>query len=125
MLREGSAIKTRLDKGKKTRFIVLIVLAGAILFLLHHERTVTEADLTKEIRTDLIRSTEMLKAQYSKKGNGAYIDWLDVPLSEEETGNIAAWINSASEADLMKLEHIPAQTSISAGIVFNLRKAEF
>lgn len=91
------------------------------MFLFNHERTITTADLTKEIRTDRIKSTKMSKIQYSKIGDGAFIDWLDVHLNEVEIGNIAGWINSVSEADMTKLEHMPARTSISAGIVFNLR----
>ncbi|WP_456290049.1 hypothetical protein M1D70_13000 [Paenibacillus sp. AK002] len=81
----------------------------------------SKSNLNKEIQVKQISSTEMSKALYTRKGSGAYIDWIDVELNQDEINNIVNWINSVPESDRVALKQIPANTSISAGIVFKLK----
>lgn len=81
----------------------------------------SESILNKKIQVKLISSTEMSKAVYTREGFGAFINWIDINLSQEEINNIATWINSVYESDITELDNIPSNKSISAGIVFRLK----
>lgn len=48
-------------------------------------------NVTKEIQITQIASTEMSKAVYTKEGTGAYINWVDIKLKQDEVENIASW----------------------------------
>lgn len=115
-----SAIITNL-KNRRT-LIVLILVIGAVYFVLGDMNGfMSKSNLNKEIQVKQISSTEMSKARYTRKGSGAYIDWIDVELNQDEINNIVNWINSVPESDRVALNQIPANTSISAGIVFKLK----
>lgn len=117
---EESAIITNL-KNRRT-LIVLILVIGAVYFVLGDMNGfMSKSNLNKEIQVKQISSTEMSKARYTRKGSGAYIDWIDVELNQDEINNIVNWINSVPESDRVVLNQIPANTSISAGIVFKLK----
>lgn len=115
-----SAIITNL-KNRRT-LLVLILVIGAVYFVLGDMNGfMSKSNLNKEIQVKQISSTEMSKALYTRKGSGAYIDWIDVELNQDEINNIVNWINSVPESDRVALNQIPANTSISAGIVFKLK----
>lgn len=61
----------------------------------------------------------MSKAVYTKEGTGAFINWVDIKLKQDEVENIASWINSVPESEIIELNQIPS--NISAGIVFRLK----
>lgn len=63
----------------------------------------------------------MSKAVYTKEGSGAFINWVDIKLRQDEVENIANWINSVPEPEIIELNQIPSNKSISAGIVFRLK----
>ena len=116
----GTAIKTRLISARS--FIILIVLIGVIYFLLVDvNNNSSEPNLNTKIQVKLISSTEMSKAVYTRQGNGTFINWVDINLSQEEIENIVTWINSVSGSEITELDHIPPNLSISAGIVFRLK----
>ncbi|MNI75322.1 hypothetical protein D3C73_1314620 [compost metagenome] len=75
----------------------------------------------KEIQIQQISSTKMSKAVYTKKGTGAFINWVDINLGPDDIKNIANWINSVPESEIVELNQIPTNTSISAGIVFRFK----
>lgn len=81
----------------------------------------SKSKLNKEIQVKQISSTEMSKAQYIRKGSGAFIDWIRVELNQNEINNIVNWINSVPDSDIIELIQIPSNTSISTGIVFRLK----
>lgn len=115
-----NAIITNL-KNRRT-LLVLILVIGAVYFVLGDMNGfMSKSNLNKEIQVKQISSTEMSKALYTRKGSGAYIDWIDVELNQDEINNIVNWINSVPESDRVALNQIPANTSISAGIVFKLK----
>lgn len=115
-----SAIITNL-KNRRT-LIVLILVIGAVYFVLGDMNGfMSKSNLNKEIQVKQISSTEMSKARYTRKGSGAYIDWIDVELNQDEINNIVNWINSVPDSDRIALNQIPSNTSISAGIVFRLK----
>lgn len=115
-----NAIITNL-KNRRT-LLVLILVIGAVYFVLGDMNGfMSKSNLNKEIQVKLISSTEMSKARYTRKGSGAYIDWIDVELNQDEINNIVNWINSVPDSDRIALKQIPSNTSISAGIVFKLK----
>ncbi|WP_379391529.1 hypothetical protein [Paenibacillus lentus] len=63
----------------------------------------------------------MSKAVYTKEGTGAIVNWVDIKLRQDEVENIANWINSVPESEIIELNQIPSNKSISAGIVFRLK----
>lgn len=75
----------------------------------------------KDIQIKQISSTEMSKAVYTKEGTGAFVNWVDIKLRQDEVENIANWINSVPESEIIELNQIPSNKSISAGIVFRLK----
>lgn len=75
----------------------------------------------KDIQIKQILSTEMSKAVYTKEGTGAFVNWVDIKLRQDEVENIANWINSVPESEIIELNQIPSNKSISAGIVFRLK----
>ncbi|WP_242615168.1 hypothetical protein [Paenibacillus solani] len=81
----------------------------------------SKSKLNKEIQVKQISSTEMSKAQYTRKGSAAYIDWIRVELDQNDINNIVNWVNSVPDSDIIELKQIPSNTSISAGIVFRLK----
>lgn len=78
-------------------------------------------NVTKEIQIKQIASTEMSKAVYTKEESGAFINWVDIKLRQDEVENIANWINSVPESEIIELNQIPSNKSINAGIVFKLK----
>ncbi|WP_289355094.1 hypothetical protein [Paenibacillus sp. S-12] len=78
-------------------------------------------NVTSEIQIKQIASTEMSKAVYTKEGTGAFINWVDIKLRQDEVENIANWINSVPDSEIIELNQIPSNTSISSGIVFRLK----
>ncbi|MFD3258107.1 hypothetical protein ACE3MQ_05795 [Paenibacillus lentus] len=75
----------------------------------------------KDIQIKQILSSEMSKAVYTKEGTGAIVNWVDIKLRQDEVENIANWINSVPESEIIELNQIPSNKSISAGIVFRLK----
>lgn len=75
----------------------------------------------KDIQIKQILSTEMSKAVYTKEGTGAFVNWVDIKLRQDEVENIANWINSVPKSEIIELNQIPSNKSISAGIVFRLK----
>lgn len=117
---EGSAILNNL-KNRRT-FIILILVTGTLYFFLGDMGNyMSKTKLNKEILVHQISSTDMSKAQYTRKGSGAFIDWIRVNLNQNEINNVVNWINSVSDSDIIELKQIPSNTSISAGIVFRLK----
>lgn len=111
---EGDTIKLSLTSIKA--IIILIFLLGVIYLLF-----VDLNNVTREIQIKQIASTEMSKAVYTKEGTGAFINWVDIKLRQDEVENIANWINSVPDSEIIELNQIPSNTSISAGIVFRLK----
>ena len=102
--------------------MILILVIGTLYFVLGDMNGfMSKSNLNKEIQVKQISSTEMSKARYTRKGSGAYIDWIDVELNQDEIINIVNWINSVPESDRVALKQIPPNTSIRAGIVFKLK----
>lgn len=115
-----SAILNNL-KSRRT-FIILILVTGTLYFFLGDMNSfMSKSKLNKEIQVKQISSTEMCKAQYTRKGPAAYIDWIRVELDQNEINNIVNWVNSVPDSDIIELKQIPSNTSISAGIVFRLK----
>lgn len=111
---EGDAIKLSLTSIKA--IIILIFLLGVTYLLF-----VDLNNVTREIQIKQIASTEMSKAVYTKEGTGAFINWVDIKLRKDEVENIANWINSVPDSEIIELNRIPSNTSISSGIVFRLK----
>lgn len=111
---EGDTIKLSLTSIKA--IIILIFLLGVIYLLF-----VDLNNVTREIQIKQIASTEMSKAVYTKEGTGAFINWVDIKLRQDEVENIANWINSVPDSEIIELNQIPSNTSISAGVVFRLK----
>ncbi len=111
---EGDTIKLSLTSIKA--IIILIFLLGVTYLLF-----VDLNNVTSEIQIKQIASTEMSKAVYTKEGTGAFINWVDIKLRQDEVENIANWINSVPDSEIIELNQIPSNTSISSGIVFRLK----
>lgn len=110
----GIYIKIPLTSVKA--IIIFIFLLGVIYLWF-----VDSNNVTKEIQIKHIASTEMSKAVYTKEGTGAFINWVDIKLRQDEVENIANWINSVPESEIIELNQIPSNRSINAGIVFKLK----
>lgn len=94
---------------------------GAIPFLFVGLNNVTGKSGLRHLHIKQISSTEMLKVEYKQKGDGAFINWIDVELSQDDIRRIVSWINSVPESEMMKVNRIPPNSSISAGISFKLK----
>ncbi|MDT8976616.1 hypothetical protein RQP50_10215 [Paenibacillus sp. chi10] len=110
----GYAIKIPLN-SLKAIIIPIVLLGGIYLWFVDSD------NVTKEIQIKQIASTEMSKAVYTKEGSGAFINWVDIKLGQDEVENIANWINSVPESEIIELNQIPSNKSINAGIVFKLK----
>jgi len=81
----------------------------------------TKHIIDKKILIKEISHVEMSKQVYSKAGGVSYITSEDIKLTEEEIENVVNWINSVSESEVMEMEQLPNNTSISAGIIIGLK----
>jgi hypothetical protein len=109
------------QKHKRT-FIILILVVGILYFVLGDMNNfMSKSKLNKEIQVKQISSTEMSKALYTRNESGAFIDWIEVKLNQDDINNIVNWINSVPDSDIIELKQIPSNTSISTGIVFRLK----
>lgn len=102
-------------------FVILLILIGAISLVFAGLSNVTGKASLRPLHIKHISSTEMLKVTYTKKGNGVFINWIDVELSQTEIERIVSWINSVPESEMRKVNQIPPNSSISAGISFKLK----
>lgn len=100
--------------------MILILLIGVVYFFLHDLNSFP-SKLSKEIQIKQIVSTEMSKVKYTREGQMTSINWIDVDLSQKDIHNIVNWINSVPDSDIIEIDQVPANTSISAGIVFRLK----
>jgi len=100
--------------------VILILLIGVVYFFLRDLNSFP-SKLSKEIQIKQIVSTEMSKVKYTREGQMASINWIDVDLSQKDIHNIVNWINSVPDSDIIEIDQVPANTSISAGIVFRLK----
>lgn len=78
--------------------MILILLIGVVYFLTHALNSFP-SKLFKEIQLKQIVSTEMSKVKYTREGQMASINWIDVDLSQNDIHNIVNWINSVPDSD--------------------------
>lgn len=101
--------------------IFLLAIVTLYIFLIEMNNFMSESKLNKKIQVKQVAKTEMFKALYIRNESGVFVDWIKVELSEVDINNIVNWINSVPDSDVIELNQMQSNTSISTGIVFRLK----
>jgi hypothetical protein len=91
------------------------------LWVSYNNVNISKLIIEKKIQTNQILNIEMEKKVYTTAAGMGYISSENIMLADEEIDNIVSWVNSVSESDILVMNQMPKNTSISTGIVLKLK----